>query len=263
MGWGGSGLEIYPADNTRLKVTNLLEAHVLILSTSYFVPAGAQEAVNVKSSRNVVLFSVLAVALCFASSAKANQVSIKLTGISGGVQGGVATSPYYATVGGVANVPIVCDDYIHTVHIGQSWTANVSTFANLSGVRFWQGTQAATLQLYDEAGYLFNQLFSHPSQSGNISFAMWAIFYPTQVKSSAGWTAGAAAWLYAAQHQTYFAGEFSNLEILTPLTTGPTSPQEYLTFIPTPEPSALLLVVIGLFALLIVKTKRVWALTQD
>src|ERR1700680_2763448 len=106
-----------------------------------------------------ILFVVLAVTLSIASTAKADSVSVTLTGASGGVQGGVFTSPYYATVGTTTNVPIVCDDYAHSVYLGESWTASVSTFANLSNARFWQGTQAATLLLYDEAAYLFNRLY--------------------------------------------------------------------------------------------------------
>ena len=210
--------------------------------------------------RVLVLLIVLVVALSTVGSAKADTVSVTLTGVSGGVQGNVYTSPYYATVGTTANVPIVCDDYAHSVYIGESWTASVSTFANLSNARFWQGTQAATLQLYDEAAYLFNELYLQPSQSGNISFALWAIFDPSQVETSAGWTTGgnavnptsAAGWLANAQSQTYTAGEFSNFEVLTPIS--PTSPQEYL--VQTSEPSTVLLLGIGVLAMFAVKSKR-------
>jgi hypothetical protein len=221
----------------------------------------------------LVLFVVLAAAVSFASSAKADAVSITLTSVSGGVQGNVYTSPYYATIGNTANVPIVCDDYSHEVYMGESWIASVSTFADLSNVRFVQGTQAATVQLYDEAAYLFNELFLNPTQSGNISFALWAVFDPAQVESSAGWTTGgntisptsAAGWLVNAQSQTYAAGEFSNFEILTPCTrstqglvcpsTLSTSAQEYL--VRTPEPPPALLLGIGLLSVLILNKKRI------
>jgi hypothetical protein len=216
------------------------------------------------------LFIVLAVALSLASSAKADTVSITLTGVSGGVQGNVYTSPYYATIGNTANVPIVCDDYSHDVYIGESWIASVSTFADLSNTRF--GNQANALQLYDEAAYLFNALSQVPSQIGNISFALWAIFDPSDVTTSAGWTTGgnainptsAAGWLANAQGQTYTAGEFSNFEVLTPCTqssqglvcpsTLSTSPQEYL--VRTPEPSTVLLLGIGLLAVLMFKRRE-------
>jgi PEP-CTERM motif len=216
---------------------------------------------NKVKTRSVVCFIVLAVALSIGSSAKADTVTVILTGVSGGVQGGVYTSPYYATVGNLKNVPIVCDDYAHEVYMGESWTASISTFADLSQARFWQASggsqaadQAATLQLYDEAAYLFNELYLQPSQAGDISFALWSIFDPSQVESSAGWDSNAAWWLASAQTQTYTVGEFSNFEVLTPIS--PTSPQEYL--VRTPEPSAALLLGIGLLAMFALSRRKAW-----
>ena len=208
-------------------------------------------AVSVKTHA-VVLLVVLGAVLSTARWAKADTVKVTLTGVSGGVQGGVYTSPYYATVGNLTNVPIVCDDYAHQVYMGESWTASVSTFADLSKARFWQGTQAATLQLYDEAAYLFDELYLQPSQRGDISFALWAIFDSTEVEASAGWTSNAAWWVASAQSQTYAAGEFSNFKVLTPIS--PTTPQEYL--IRTPEPSTLVLLAAGLLVISILKKRK-------
>lgn len=206
----------------------------------------------------VLLGFMVAVAFSLSIPVRADQVSVVLTGVSGGVQGGVYTSPYYATVGGVANTQIVCDDYEHAVYMGESWTAQVSTFSDLSQVRFQQGSASATLQLYEEAGWLFMQLFNptNSSSTGNISFAIWEIF-DSAVSGTAGWTGGtnpatapvgsAEWWLAQAQGQTWYAGEFNNLEILTPV--NPTSPQEY--FVMTPEPATLGLLAIGLLGLLV------------
>jgi hypothetical protein len=197
-------------------------------------------------------FVLLVSVLFFAVAAKADTVNVTLTGVSGGIQGNVYTSPYFATVGSSTNVVIVCDDYTHEVYTGESWVASVYTFADLSHVRFWQGSQASTLKLYDEAAYLFEELFSQPSQSGDISFALWAVFSPAAVESSAGWTANAASWLANAQGQTYSTGEFSDFQILTPYSS--TSPQEYL--VRTPEPSTILLLFVGLFAILAFKSRK-------
>jgi hypothetical protein len=223
----------------------------------------------------LVSFIVLAVALSFAGSANADTVSVTLTGVSGGVQGNVYTSPYYATVGNTENVPIVCDDYSHEVYVGESWIASVSTFADLSNTRF--GNLVNAPQLYDEAAYLFNELSQVPSQVGNISFALWAIFDPSDVTTSAGWTTGgnaidptsAAGWLANAQAQTYTAGEFSNFEVLTPCTPSPqgcpistssASAQEYL--VRTREPSTVLLLGIGLLAVWLLKSRKDSGLVQ-
>lgn len=205
-----------------------------------------------KATRGVSSLVLLAAALFFVSSAKADTVSVTLTGVSGGVQGSVYTSPYYATVGNISNVPIVCDDYAHQVYLYESWTASVSTFADLSNARFWQGTQSATVKLYDEAAYLFNELYLQPGQTGDISFALWAVFDASQVESSAGWNSKAAWWLASAQKQAYTPGEFSNFRVLTPIS--PTSPQEYL--VRTPEPSTVLLLCSGLFAIVVFKWRR-------
>jgi hypothetical protein len=202
----------------------------------------------------------------FAFAAGASTVSVTFTGTSGHSQGGVDTDPYYGTVNGVQNVPIVCDDFSHHVTSGEMWTANVSTFNSLTYVRFQQATQAQTLQLYEEAGWLFDQLFvsGNSSQTGNISYALWAIFDSGQVEGSSGWTTGgnstnptsANGWLHDAENQTFYAGEFSNLEILTPVSSGSNSPQEYITFAPTPEPTSLLLLASGLFAVAFLVRKK-------
>jgi hypothetical protein len=190
--------------------------------------------------------------------AKADDISFTLTGVSGGSAGGVYTSPYYATVNGIANVLVVCDDFSHEDSLGQSWTTTTSTLSNLSDARFDQG-QSDQLQQYGEVAWLFNQLLANPSDGNNISFAIWAVFTPSS-ESSSGFTwsgpGSSASWLAAAEGQTYTAGEFSNIEILTPTTGGPGSPQEFITEVPTPEPSSLLLLGVGMLGIsLLVRRK--------
>jgi hypothetical protein len=202
-------------------------------------------------AKRLILFflaAVMAVVLTSpAALADGATTTVILTAVSGGSQGGVYTSPYFATVGGVKGTPIVCDDYNHDVYLGEKWTAYVYNFSDLSQARFQGANASATLHMYDEAAYLINELGSNPSASGDISFAIWAIFSPN-VLSTPGFLHGNAQWwLTQAQNQTYYSGEYSNFLVLTPLDTGSGSPQEYL--VSTPEPASLLLLGTGVLAL--------------
>jgi len=191
----------------------------------------------------LAVIAVLAIMPC---SAMADSTQVTLTGVSGGTQGGVYTSPYFATVGTINGTAIVCDDYDHEVHMGESWTAYVYNFSNLSGARFYTGNEASTLTLYDEAAWLITELAANPSDSGDISFAIWALFTPS-VEGTSGFTPGALWWLNQAEGQTFYAGEYSNFLVLTPTDPGTGSPQEYIVM--TPEPSSFLLLSAGFLAL--------------
>jgi hypothetical protein len=188
----------------------------------------------------------------------ATTVTVKLTGVNGATQGGVYADPYYGTINKGSQVVLVCDDFNHETDIGESWQATVSTFADLNSVRFKQNITEQTLQDYEEAAYLYNQLLSHPSQYGDISFALWALFSPN-ARNSSGFTPNSQNWLSKAQLQTFYAGEFSNFLILTPVSHKANSPQEFLTTTATPEPSSVLLLMSGLAAVSLLWRKKLLA----
>jgi hypothetical protein len=195
----------------------------------------------VKKFSVLSLLAVVTIILA-APAARADGVQVTLTGVSGGSANGVDTSPYYGTVGAVEGLAIICDDYWHEVYIGETWTATVNTFSTLSNVRFQGASAAATLQMYDEAAFLVEQLAGNPGSTADISFAIWSIFSPG-VPS----TGNSAWWVTYAQNQTYTDGEFSNFIILTPTDSSAQSAQEYLVNVP--EPASILLLGSGLFAL--------------
>lgn len=199
---------------------------------------------------------LLFVAFVAAIPAAAAPVNVKLTGVGGANQGGVYVAPYYLSINGGAPIPMMCDDYTHSVYVGESWTATIQTFATLSGTRFGAGA----FQQYAEAAWLFSQFLANPSKAGNINFAVWYLFSPSAVAANkGGWTAGAQAWFAAAQ--AWFSSNCSSSSksctginlaqfiFITPTNlTGPGSPQEYIAMV-TPEPATIALFAVGLLFL--------------
>jgi hypothetical protein len=202
--------------------------------------------------------------LCFAPCAL-GQVNINLTSAGNNVMDGVYVGPYNATVNGTST-QIICDDFTDESYVGESWTANVTTLANLSGTK-WGGMSNATT-LYDEAAWLATQMVS-PTYSGNatqvgyLAYALWAVFQPAAVENwlganSSTWLA-VQAWLNSAGAQHFTPGEFANFFLYTPNMNYPITcngggcptapPQEFFGFISTPDGgSTLMYVLISMLA---------------
>jgi hypothetical protein len=176
-----------------------------------------------------------------------SNVNVTLTGAGGAEYGlgpnnmyGEYVMPYYVSINNATPIAVICDDFNHTVSVGDQWTASVTTFGNLSGTRF--GTADSTQ--YHEAAWIASQITSTSSLStiAAAQFAIWALF-----SNNTPMEPGEQSWLTAAQNaalSNYGGMNFSNWEILTPIS--PASPQEY--FFQVPEPSALLDLGIGLVA---------------
>jgi len=151
------------------------------------------------------------------------------------IQGNTYVGPYSFTVGS-QSASLVCDDFNSEVWAGESWNANAYTFSDLSHTK----CAAAGLQKYGEAAWLYEKGLLQPGAWGNIQYAIWAVFNPTTVEASAGWTTGSSTWLTAAQQQTFTADEFPGITIYTPtdLTSGP---QEFIGGYEVPETSSSIL----------------------
>ncbi len=185
-------------------------------------------------------------------------VDVQLTG-AGGAEYGLGSNyaygeylmPYYLTINHSNPVAVVCDDFLHTVSVGDQWSATVSTFADLSATRF--GT-AATTQ-YHEAVWLATQITASSSLTdiAGVQFAIWKLLTPGTPDVGTE-----DAWIAKAQHastQNYGGMSFANWEILTP--NNPLSPQEY--FFQIPEPGVILDFGMGLMAFVAVwniKTRK-------
>ena len=198
-----------------------------------------------KYLRFAVPLMVLGLAICAQAG---SNVSVQLTGAGGAEYGlgnnyadGEYLMPYYASLNGASPIAVICDDYDHTVSIGEQWTATISTFNNLSLTRF--GTADSTQ--YHEAAWIASQISSNSSLADitGAQFAIWRLF-----SSNTPMVPGESQWMSLAANaavNNYWGMNFANWEILTPL--NPTSPQEY--FIEVPEPGVLLDLTFGLIAL--------------
>ncbi len=144
--------------------------------------------------KRVFGFWGVALAALFLAPGAVAQTSMVLTGPPpGNTYDGIYVSPYYATVGGSTNVPVICDDFGDDTSIGDHWTATASAFPTSTGpiATSW-GLAGGTLKQYDEVAWLGLAILSLPSsvQPANAltqqvidSFALWAVFDPTGVAS--------------------------------------------------------------------------------
>jgi len=136
--------------------------------------------------RVIRVFLWVGVSLCLGTWAIA-QTSVTLTAPAPGPSyDGIYVSPYYATVGGVANTPVVCDDFGDNSTLS-TWNATVIAFSGLTaptGTSWSMGGKG--LSSYDAVAWLTTQVLAQvPRSTGQIidSFADWAVFDPIGVAS--------------------------------------------------------------------------------
>ena len=121
------------------------------------------------------------------------QTSVTLTGPPpGNTYDNIYVSPYYATVGGATNTPVVCDDFGDNTSIGDQWTATVTPFSSLGTTSTSWSLAGGTLAQYSEIAGLTVALLGLPlsvqpantlTQQVIDSFAIWAVFDPSGVAS--------------------------------------------------------------------------------
>jgi hypothetical protein len=225
-----------------------------------------------RSQSGSIRCAVIAAALCFVPAAFAQTVQLQISNPpSNNVLDGIYVGSYTATnlsTGG--SVQITCDDFRDQSNYNtETYTTN--TFSSL-GNTLWGtvlGTAAAT-PLYEQAAWLTLQMLQKTGTTqGDYSYTIWAIFQPSQVASwlttyddstacntvfgSGSWgakgcTAGTGGLIGTAESQTYAAGEFSNILILTPNGCTPVScPEQEFFEVVAEGGSALLYLILAAF----------------
>ena len=177
-------------------------------------------------------------------------VSMDLTGVgNGAIYYGVYISPYTATVGGVTNTTVICDDFADDSVIGHSWNFTPNSFSTL-GSALW-GNQTQT---YEAAAWLTLQMLSlsgNPSnntQVGYLSYAIWSLFDKGALNGlTSTQLAGVNSWL-AKIPLNLTPGQFANFVILTPkgCTPGSCPGQEFFEVVPEGGSAAMYLLFAGL-----------------
>ena len=222
-----------------------------------WIAPGISFAAFCQSRRNWVATIFFMAALWPTVPATANLVDVTYNSPGAQTQGGVYVGPYNFTVDG-QYTKLVCDDFVDEIWGGEKFKANVYNFSDVSHTKF-AGQAEDDLLAYEQAAWIYEQGLLNPNQWGDIHYALWAVFNPTPVQTSSGWTPGAATWLEAAQHQTFTAIEFNGISIYTPTQlSGPGAPQEFFggapivapTVAAVPEPGIGILLSVGLLGVI-------------
>jgi hypothetical protein len=192
----------------------------------------------------------------------ADTVNLTLVNVSPGYNdGSFYTYPYNFSINGSSVLtPLLCDDFVDDVYIGETWTATVSNISNIvangqmmpvaGSLAFGQ----TKLKAYLEAAYLYNKLYTtlDATNSVNINHAIWALFSATPYNN-----ATSQALFDEANANTNEFGDtsvFSDIVFYTPVggvtpngAAVPGRPQEFIGKVP--EVSSLALLGFGLLGL--------------
>jgi hypothetical protein len=205
--------------------------------------------------------ALLSMAACHADSI----ITLDVTGLPSTYQDGTYNGFATATINGIPNQLIVCDDASHVTYVP---TGNmVYDFSTVGGstplesVRFTGGNET---QNYDEAAVLVWELYEYVTGSGSqasantitdYQYAIWNIF-----DSGISTTTNQAALQAAALNLVKTDGAmlvtsvYPFVDVYTP-TSAYSSNQEFMQFA-TPEPGTLLLLAGGLLVAMAVRMRR-------
>ena len=190
------------------------------------------------------LFTVLLVflaSLLLSNAALADSVNLTLIGPGGNNGGGVYTYPYNFSINGGPSTPLICDTFDNEVISGEYWTANVNGL--LSGNGLFGNDPLA----YKAAGLIFEGILANTVNPTVGNWAIWGLFSSNAATNPYFFGSGAA--LLDAQYlltAAFTSGSaFDGLVLYTPVSGTQSwggTPQEYIGFVPAPEPGELSLI---------------------
>ena len=184
--------------------------------------------------------------------------TLLFTGVNGANNGVYYVSPYLGVINpGSSNEPVVlfCDDINNEIYVGEIWQANVTNVAtgNFSNTRYGNGSVNPNLggtspqTLYEEAAWIVSQFASHPGDFVSLQYALWDLMTPNAEPTSYANADGiqVSQWLSSAA-ANYTKINPANFSIVTNVGPLAYSGQVQEFIISTPEPAAVVLMLVGM-----------------
>lgn len=232
--------------------------------------------------RGLLGLAVSALAVSLFGTAASADTTMTLTGVGDqATVGNVYVDPYTATIAGIKSVPVICDDWSNNTYQGEQWKATVMSASTVGNPALGTPMFGNNQTLYNEIAYLASNIWANPTDKTiqtEYSFALWELTYgangtykdPTDPLAylAANLSGGTANAEYAAtvaalnQAKTYEANYNSagwivlNPEPGTSIPSSDGTPQEFLTYVNTPEPSTILMLAFGLGGLLLLSRRK-------